>query len=198
MTRFDSVVLGAVAIVTAAGCGSISMETPATSAPVQSSPAGSQATTAPVSMPTFGTDGLALGSSQVFPGESSEEEYRVTVSSVVDPATESDGLGLLNSGDRLVAVRLTVANVGSGIEQDSIADHVTLVYSGGYIYEEADEMAMYSVSECKSFSATSTLAPNQSVSGCVVFQIPSGAVLSQLQYGAETPLGDAFAQWNLG
>ena len=53
---------------------------------------------------------------------------------MVDPATESDGLSLLPSGDRLVAVNLTVANAGTGIQQESIDDDVTLIDSGGHSY----------------------------------------------------------------
>jgi hypothetical protein len=51
MRRFGLLVFGAVAILAAAGCGSVSMGTPATAAPAQSSPTGSQATAAPASTP---------------------------------------------------------------------------------------------------------------------------------------------------
>ena len=85
----------------------------------------------------------------------SGEKYEVTLTSVVDPATESDGLSLLPSGDRLVAVNLTVANAGTGIQQESIDDDVTLIDSGGHTYNGTDGI-IYSVSQCQTFSGSST------------------------------------------
>ncbi len=196
MMRFGFLVFGAATILTAAGCGSISMGTPATSAPAQSSPTGSQ-TTAPASTPTASSQFLAVGTSTKLTGESSGEKYEVTLTSVVDPATESDGLSLLPSGDRLVAVNLTVENVGTGIQQESIDDDVTLIDSGGHTYDGTDGIA-YSVSQCQTFSGSSTLPPNQSESGCVVFQVPSSAVLSKFQYIPDAGFAASLGEWNLG
>ena len=197
MRRFGFLVFGAVAILAAAGCGSISMGTPATSAPAQSSPTGSQATTVPASTPTPSSQFLAVGASTTLTGESSGEKYKVTLSSVVDPATESDGLSLLPSGDRLVAVNLTIANAGTGIQQQSIDDNVTLIYSGGHSYNGTNGI-MYSVSQGQTFSGSSTLLPNQSESGCVVFPVPSSAVLSKFQYIPDAGFASSLGEWNLG
>ncbi len=195
MRRFGFLVFGAVAILAAAGCGSISMGTPATSAPAQSSPTGSQATTVPASTPTPSSQFLAVGTSTTLTGESSGEKYKVTLSSVVDPATESDGLSMLPSGDRLVAVNLTVANAGTGIQQESIDDDVTLIDSGNHDYDGTS--AFESVSQCQSFSGQSTLPPGQTVSGCVVFEVPSSAVLSKFQYIPDAGFASSLGEWNL-
>ena len=197
MRRFGFLVFGAVAILAAAGCGSISMGTPATSAPAQSSPTGSQATTVPASTPTPSSQFLAVGASTTLTGESSGEKYKVTLSSVVDPATETDGMGLLPSGDRLVAVNLTIANAGTGIQQESIDDDVTLIDSGGHAYDGLSG-AFYSVSQCQTFSGSATLPPNQSESGCVIFAVPSGAVLSKFQYIPNAGFASSLGEWNLG
>lgn len=191
MTRFGFLVFGAATILTAAGCGSISMGTPVTSAPAQSSPTGSQAT------PTATSQFLAVGTSTKLTGELSGEKYEVTLTSVVDPATESDGLSLLPSGDRLVAVNLTVANAGTGIQQESIDDDVTLIDSGGHTYNGTDGI-IYSVSQCQTFSGSSTLPPGQSETGCVVFQVPSSAVLSKFQYIPDAGFAGSLGEWSLG
>jgi hypothetical protein len=205
MRRFGFLVFGAVAILAAAACGSISMGTPDTSAPAQSSPTGShattapasKATTAPTSTPKPSSQFLAVGTSTTLAGESSGEKYKVTLSSVVDPATETDGMGLLPSGDRLVAVNLTIANAGTGIQQESIDDDVTLIDSGGHAYDGLSG-AFYSVSQCQTFSGSATLPPNQSESGCVIFAVPSGAVLSKFQYIPNAGFASSLGEWNLG
>jgi hypothetical protein len=137
-----------------------------------------------------------VGASTTLTGESSGEKYKVILSSVVDPATESDGMGLLPSGDRVVAVNLTIENVGTGIQQESIDDNVTLIDGGGHTYDGMDGI-MYSVSQCQTFSGSSTLPPNQSESGCVVFQVPSSAVLSKFQYIPDAGFASSLGEWNL-
>ena len=160
MTRFGFLVFGAATILTAAGCGSISMGTPVTSAPAQSSSTGSQAT------PTATSQFLAVGTSTKLTGESSGEKYEVTLTSVVDPATESDGLSLLPSGDRLVAVNLTVANAGTGIQQESIDDDVTLIDSGGHTYSERTASSTRSRSARPSAGQHPSARPERARSSC--------------------------------
>lgn len=106
-------------------------------------------------------------------------------------------MGMLTSGDRLVAVNLTVANAGTGTQQESIDDNLTLIDGGGHTYEGTSGL-FYSVSQCQTFSGSSTLPPNQSESGCVIFEVPSSAVLSKFQYIPDAGFATSLGEWNLG
>jgi Domain of unknown function (DUF4352) len=138
-----------------------------------------------------------IGTAIKVAGESSGEKYKVTLTGVVNPATESDGLSLLPAGDILVAVELTVQNVGSGTRNDDVLDDSTLIDSGGHTYAGLGSGLEYTVSQCQTFSGGEvTLPPGQSESGCVIFQIPSSAVPARFQYQPDAGFG-SLAEWNL-
>lgn len=175
-----------------AGCGQVIQGTQVTPSP--SARATSPAKTTP--KPSV-SEFPAVGATLALSGESSGERYQVTLTSVVDPASESDGMGLLPAGQKLVAVNLTVKNVGRGIQQESIDDNVTLIDSAGHTYDGISELG-YSVSQCQTFGGQATLPPGQSESGCVVFQIPSAAVLAKFQYIPDAGFASSLTEWNLG
>ena len=148
-------------------------------------------------MAAAGSPSLTVGASTTLAGVSSGEEYKVTLSSVVDPASESDGQHPLPSGDRLVAVNLTVENVGTGTQQDSIDDDVTVADTGGYAFDGTSGVG-YTVSQCHAYGGLITFPPNQSESGCVIFVVPSSAVLTSLEYIPDAGLASSLGEWNLG
>jgi hypothetical protein len=137
-----------------------------------------------------------VGTTIALSGNGSGEKYQVTLTSVVNPATESDGLSLLPSGDVLVAVNLTIKNVGSGIQQESVDDDTKLIDSAGHSYDGYS--AFETVSQCQSFSGSITLPPGQSETGCVVFEVPSTDTPSKFQYIPDAGFASSLGEWNLG
>lgn len=192
LNRLLSIGVALSAAVVAVGCGQVTQGTQVTTSPSVTANTPTKTTPEPTQsgFPPVGAT-LALA------GESAGEKFQVTLTSVVDPASESDGLGLLPTGDRLVAINLTVKNVGSGIQQQSIEDNVTLIDTSGHSYNGFSGLG-YSVSQCQTFSGQVTLPPGQAESGCVVFQIPSTAKLSKFQYIPDAGFASSLGEWNLG
>lgn len=138
-----------------------------------------------------------IGTAIKVAGESSGEKYELTLTGVVNPATESDGLSLLPAGDELVAVELTVKNIGSGTRTDDVLSDTTLIDSGGHTYPGTNGLE-YTVSQCQTFSGGEVvLPPGQSESGCVIFQIPDGAIPAKLQYTPDSGFSGNLAEWTI-
>ncbi|MGH7758769.1 MAG: hypothetical protein ACREN7_05615 [Candidatus Dormibacteria bacterium] len=121
----------------------------------------------------------------------------MTLKGVVDPAMESDGYELLPGGQKLVAVELTVKNVGTGSEQDNVLVASTLLDSQGQPYPGVNAVN-YTVSQCSIFAKGQVnLEVGQSSSGCVIFQIPVKTAPAEFEYEPDSGFG-ALGQWKLG
>jgi hypothetical protein len=139
-------------------------------------------------------DGVGTAYKVADSNSSSAGIMRLTVklTGVVDSATESDGLSLLPAGDKLVAAELTFSNSNVVIQLYAGAD-MTLVDSHGNSY--LGDLAVPTVSQCQQFAdGVANLAPGDIASGCVVFEIPTGASPARLQY---VPIGGTLYEWKL-
>jgi hypothetical protein len=103
----------------------------------------------------------------------------VTLIAVTDPAHGADQFTNPDSGKRFVATQVKVANTGGGTLHDNANNGVTVVGSDNQTYT-AD---FASLAGCTNFNSGSyTLAPAETTTGCVAFQLPTGVTPSKVRF----------------
>ncbi len=117
----------------------------------------------------------------------------VTATQVIDPATGASASA--ESGDRFVAVELTLSNQSSATSIDGDANYsTTLTGSDGQTYAADYDM----VSQCTSFLSgfgDFQLSSGASSTGCVVFQLPTAVSVQSIQFTLAPNYLDT-AEWN--
>jgi hypothetical protein len=111
----------------------------------------------------------------------------IRLTRIVDPANGDSNF--LNSGDRYLAAEFRVSNRSSqALNGLKIFDsYTTVIGSNGQTYS-ADELN--TVSECTSFhNGPDQIVSGESVTGCAVFQIPTGVSASEVQVTAGNERG---------
>ena len=114
-----------------------------------------------------------------------DEALNTTLVVVVDPAS-----GQATPGNRLVAVALQLANVGSGTVDGSFGDGVTLT-ADGTAYSPVGggpDPDLRNVS----------LEPGASTGGYLTFEVPESAGLQTLEIALDGGSGPETGTWNLG
>lgn len=102
----------------------------------------------------------------------------MTLNKVIDPASGADSWAP-EAGSRFIAADVTVKNNGSSAYSDDANTAMNLIASDSQVYS----YYFASVSECTNFGAGAfTLAPGDSETGCVVFQVPDAVTTSKVQF----------------
>ncbi len=136
---------------------------------------------------------VALGTSETvhdFDGDA----LGVTVSQTVDPATALSDTDLPSSGDRFVAVELTISNTSSQEIQDDANSATVVTGSDGETYTAN----FAGVTECTNFEEEIgyvDLKPGDNATGCVVFQLPTSVTVQSISFSLAPGYLDT-AEWS--
>lgn len=117
--------------------------------------------------------------------------YHVALVKVIDPAAGSDQYTTADAGKRFVGVELTVTNIGTAAAQDYPDNDAKLFDGGGQSYSSD----VNSIAGCQSFSPPVNFTAGESVTGCVVFQMPTGATPAKFQYSPGSGFSSQFGEW---
>jgi len=116
----------------------------------------------------------------------------VTLTQVIDPATGSDQYTSADAGKRFVAAEVKIVNNGTAAFSDDANSDMTLIGSDNQSYTADFD----TVSECTNFnSGQYTLAPGESSTGCVVFQVPNGVNTAKIQFQTQSGLSQSTGEW---
>jgi hypothetical protein len=116
----------------------------------------------------------------------------VTLTQVIDPATGSDQYTTADAGKRFVAAEVKIVNNGTAAFSDDANSDMTLIGSDNQSYTADFD----TVSECTNFnSGQYTLAPGESSTGCVVFQVPNGVNTTKVQFQTQSGLSQSTGEW---
>lgn len=115
----------------------------------------------------------------------------VTLVKVIDPATGADQFTTPDAGKRFVAVDVKIANKGTSAYQDDANSDVSLIGTDGQAYT----VDFSNVAQCTNFNdGDYTLAGGESITGCVVFQLPTGISTSKVQFQDSS---DDTGEWDI-
>lgn len=135
----------------------------------------------------------SAGSSITLAGNNSGEQMSVTVTKVITSARGSDEFSQPPAGDRLYAVQFRLRDTGSAAYSDAPSNGATVTDSKGQSYQSGIE----DVAGCQSFPGTENIAPGASGLGCIVFEVPKTAVITQVQFTLDSGFGPQTGQWNV-
>lgn len=115
----------------------------------------------------------------------------VTLTQVVDPAQGSDSFDQPDAGNRFIAVDLALANKSTATISDDANSDLTVVGSDNQDYTADFD----TVVGCTNFAdGEFTLLPGNSVSGCVVFQLPTNVSAKSVQFSFDSGFTNT-VQW---
>jgi Domain of unknown function (DUF4352) len=172
-----------IAVVAAAGNGGHTVTTGGSSAAPSSPAATARSTAAPAK----------IGSTITLAGNDSGEQMAVTVTKIYRHAQPATSFDDPSSGDRLVAVQFRLDDTGSAAYSDAPSNGAEVVDASGQSYQSSLDDA----ADCTSFPGTENIAPGASGLGCVVFEVPQAAVITEVQFTLDSGMGPQTGQWDV-
>ena len=135
-----------------------------------------------------------IGSAITIAGNDNGEQMAVTVTKVINSAQPGDEFSGAPTGDRLYAVQFRLHDTGSAAYSDSPSNGAAVVDSAGQSYEAA---MTDTVTECQAFPGSENIAPGASGLGCIVFEVPESAKITEVQFTLDSGFGPQTGQWNV-
>lgn len=139
------------------------------------------------------TSTARIGSSITLSGNDSGEQMTVTVVKVISDAKPGDEFSSAPAGDRLYAVQFRLKDSGSAAYSDAPSNGAAVVDSAGQSYQSALDNA----AGCQSFPASENIAAGASGLGCIVFEVPEAAKITQVQFTLDSGMGSQTGQWDV-
>jgi hypothetical protein len=134
----------------------------------------------------------AVGGALTLAGIDPGLKMTVTLTKVVNPATP-DQYSKPKTGNKLVAIELTLANSGQAVYDDSPTNGATLIDGEGQQFRPT-----YSdVGEGQAFGGTSTINMGDSRKGVIVFEVPESAQPAKFQFALNSGFADQKGEWAL-
>jgi hypothetical protein len=134
-----------------------------------------------------------IGSVIVLTGNSAGEKMAVTVVQVFRHPQPASDLDSPQQGHRLYAVQFRLHDIGSSAYSDSPSNGAAVVDAAGQSYQSS----LDDVAECQSFPGTENIAAGSSGLGCVVFEVPTTARITEVQFTLDSGMGPQTGQWDI-
>jgi hypothetical protein len=117
--------------------------------------------------------------------------FSVTLTKIVDPA-QYTGTAATVAAERFVGLSFTIDNTsGSAITPDAVKDAVVVV-EGGQIYSDVN----FTLSDCPALPRGHlNIAPGSSSTGCVAFEIPMTASITEVQFEPAAGGAGNYGEW---
>ncbi|MFI7454697.1 DUF4352 domain-containing protein [Nonomuraea sp. NPDC049714] len=134
----------------------------------------------------------AVGGALTLAGIDPGLKMTVTLTKVVNPATPGQ-YSKPKTGNKLVAIELTLANSGQAVYDDAPTNGATLIDGEGQQFRPT-----YSdVGEGQAFGGTSTINMGDSRKGVIVFEVPESAQPAKFQFALNSGFADQKGEWAL-
>lgn len=134
-----------------------------------------------------------LGDTIDVTGDASGEKLAVTLVKVDPKARSTDGFSSPPAGDAYFAAQIRIKNIGTVAYSDS-ADNCLAVKDGKGQSFQTDLVS--SVSSGPTMDQLN-IAPGDTSLGWVVFDVPTGDAVTQVQFTEDSGMGGDTAQWSI-
>ncbi|MEU4231578.1 DUF4352 domain-containing protein [Nonomuraea sp. NPDC026600] len=135
----------------------------------------------------------AVGGSITLQGTDPGLKMTVTVNQLVNPASPAQDFLKPKSGNKFVAVQVTLANVGQAVYSDAPGNGAMLIDGEGQQYRST----IYEVREGQAFGGSATINADDSRKGMIVFEVPESAKLVKFQFALNSGFADQKGEWTL-
>ncbi|MEV0231427.1 DUF4352 domain-containing protein [Nonomuraea sp. NPDC050786] len=162
---------------------------PEANQPAATEPAQQQPQEQPRQEPSAATVGGAITLEGTDPGL----KMTVTLTKVVNPATPAQDFMKPKTGNKFVALEITLANAGQAVYSDSPTNGAMLIDGEGQQYRTT----LFDVREGQSFGGSATINMGDTRKGVLVFEVPEGAKPAKLQFALNSGFADQKGEWTL-
>ncbi|MEV0621136.1 DUF4352 domain-containing protein [Nonomuraea sp. NPDC050404] len=147
------------------------------------------------SQPPQGQTGTTatVGGSITLQGIDPGLKMTVTLNRLVNPATSANQFSKPKTGNKFVAVEVTLANSGQAVYSSSPTGGVWLI--DGELQQHRP--SYQEVSEGQGFGGNATINVGDSRKGMIVFEVPETARLTKFQFGLDGGFADQKGEWTL-
>ena len=164
-------------------CQKLAASTPGVKCPSASGSSNTTTTTAPP-VPHVGSTINVAGLN--------DSSADVTLNQIIDPASGNNEIETPDAGKRFVAAAMTIKNTSSANLSGDANIDATLIGSDGQTYTPT----VATVAECTNFNyGDFQLAPGESASGCVPFEIPTGVTVTAFKFSQDLGISGTFGEW---
>ncbi len=123
-----------------------------------------------------------------------KDKYSVRLTRVIDPAQPARRSRRPKAGERYVAAVFTVKDSGDAKITGDANEKALIIGSDNDSYTPISA----TISKCTNFDyGEFRLAPGRSVSGCVVFQIPTTVAIAEVRWSPAGAFDTVFVQWKM-
>lgn len=159
---------------------------------VSTTPSGNSSTSSTASSPASKPKVAGVGS-YFDVQDGSGDTYRVTLVKVIDPAQGADQFNTPDSGNRFVGAVFTIKALSGSPQDEDANDDAAVVGSNGQTYNaDVDDIAGYT-----NFSnGQINVAQGDTTTGAVVFQVPDGIKVTEVQWSTSAGFGST-VQWDV-
>ncbi len=147
-----------------------------------------------VNLPPTSTTTASFGSAIKLAGISSGEQVTITPVRVINSATASDPIFAPPAGERYYTVQFRFDNTGRVPYSPAPALEATVIDTAGKSYSGE---TFVTVAGCPLLPDSATIAPGASATGCVLFDVPSAATITDITYTLDTGLGPQTGRWTV-
>ncbi|KAB8194446.1 DUF4352 domain-containing protein [Nonomuraea phyllanthi] len=135
----------------------------------------------------------AIGGAITLEGMDPGLKMTVTVNRLVDPAQPASEYLKPKTGNKLVAVQVTLANAGRAVYSDSPTNGAWLIDREGQQYRST----VFDVREGPSFGGSATVNTGDTRKGMIVFEVPESMRPAKFQFGLNSGFADQKGEWSL-
>ncbi|TMR94342.1 DUF4352 domain-containing protein [Nonomuraea basaltis] len=160
--------------------------------PASSAPA-AESTAPPVEEAKEQPSTATVGGSLTLEGTDPGLQMTVTVNKLVNPATPAQDFMKPKTGNKFVAVQVTLSNVGQAVYSDAPTNGALLIDGEGQQYRST----FYEVREGQPFGGMATINNGDSRKGVIVFEVPETAKPAKFQFGLNSGFADQKGEWTL-
>jgi Domain of unknown function (DUF4352) len=186
------VALVIIIVIAAAVTGTKSNSTVSTTA-AGTHAAGATTAAAAAAAPAAPTKPAGLGDTIDLTGYEGDH-IAVTVEKVDLKAAATDGFSTPPAGDSYYAAQVQIKNIGSSAYSDAPSNCLVAKDSSGQTFQTD---IVESISSGPLMATTVNLAAGDSSLGWVVFDVPTGDTVTQVQFTVDSGMGDQTGQWSI-
>lgn len=135
----------------------------------------------------------AVGGSITLQGMDAGLKMKVTVDRLFNPATPAEDYMKPKAGTKLVALEVTLTNVGQAVYDSSPEGGAVLIDGQGQQYRTT----FGRISEGQGFGGQATINAGDSRKGVIIFEVPESAKLVKFQYGLNSGFAKQKGEWTL-
>jgi archaellum component FlaG (FlaF/FlaG flagellin family) len=159
-------------------------------APVSSAPPAE--TNAPEPEPEQAST-ATVGGAITLQGRDPGLKVKVTVTKVVDPGTPAQDFMKPKTGNKFVALEITMENVGQTVYSDSPTNGAMLIDGEGQQYRTT----LFDVREGQSLNGSATINAGDTRKGMIVFEVPESTKPAKFQMALNSGFADQKGEWTL-